>query len=417
MPTITVNELKALVKAGQPIRKPIGNGLYFKINNSGNASWFFRYALRNARREFTLGEYPELPLSEANRLAAEAKKQVKAGLDPIEEKKRANRAQEFTCDRLFDDWFAKDLERRLKYPNIPFRIYRKEVSPVFGKLSVDQVTPFEVQAVLENIRDSGRLAITNDALMYMKQLFQYAIKLNLIQYNPAANFTTNDAGGVEIAKDRALSKEEISQAFEVFRNNISSFGMDNYIACSLFLMLAVRKSELCEAKWAEFDMDKAVWNLPSGRSKTGAAISIPFSTQAAALFRILKIRAGYSDYVFPARRASKTPHMGSDTLNRAITKCFGHEAGRKVQPANLMGDIPHFTIHDFRRTFRTLCSKLGISGDVAERCLNHKIKGVEGIYDRHDYFEERKNAHQRVSDHLEPLLKLKLFVHGVEAYY
>lgn len=415
MPTITVNELKALVKAGQPIRKPIGNGLYFKINGSGNASWFFRYALRNARREFTLGEYPELTLSEANRLAAEAKKQVKAGLDPIEEKKRANRAQEFTCDRLFDDWFAKDLERRLKYPNIPFRIYSKEVSPVFGKLSVDQVTPFEVQAVLENIRDSGRLAITNDALMYMKQLFQHAIKLNLIQYNPAANFTTNDAGGVEIAKDRALSKEEISQVFEVFRNNISSFGMDNYIACSLFLMLAVRKSELCEAKWAEFDMEKGVWNLPSGRSKTGAAISIPFSTQAAALFRILKIRAGYSDYVFPARRASKTPHMGSDTLNRAITKCFGHEAGRKVQPANLMGDTPHFTIHDFRRTFRTLCSKLGISGDVAERCLNHKIKGVEGIYDRHDYFEERKTAHQRVSDHLEPLLKLKLFVHGVEA--
>jgi hypothetical protein len=29
---------------------------------------------------------------------------------------------------------------------------------------------------------------------------------------------------------------------------------------------------------------------------------------------------------------------------------------------------------------------------VAERCLNHKLKGVEGVCNRHDYFEERRRA-------------------------
>ncbi|EPX6932843.1 hypothetical protein [Vibrio parahaemolyticus] len=54
--------------------------------------------------------------------------------------------------------------------------------------------------------------------------------------------------------------------------------------------------------------------------------------------------------MFPSRRASKRPYMGPDTLNRTITKLFGHEAGKKKQPPNLMDDIPHFTVHDLGRT-------------------------------------------------------------------
>ena len=54
--------------------------------------------------------------------------------------------------------------------------------------------------------------------------------------------------------------------------------------------------------------------------------------------------------------------------------------------------LPHFTTHDFRRTARTHLAALGVDPHVAERCLNHKLKGVEGIYNRQDYFAERKAA-------------------------
>jgi hypothetical protein len=57
-----------------------------------------------------------------------------------------------------------------------------------------------------------------------------------------------------------------------------------------------------------------------------------------------------------------------------------------------MPDVPNFTIHDFRRTARTHLAALGVDPVVAERCLNHKIKGVEGIYNRHQYFDERRAA-------------------------
>ncbi|MGY5798410.1 tyrosine-type recombinase/integrase [Rheinheimera faecalis] len=109
-------------------------------------------------------------------------------------------------------------------------------------------------------------------------------------------------------------------------------------------------------------------------------------------FKELEIRAAGSPYVFPNRRSSKNPYMGQDTLNRAITKLFGHEAGKKIQPSNKMGDIQYFSVHDLRRTCRTMLAQIGVPGHIAERCLNHKLKGVEGIYNKHDYFEERNEA-------------------------
>lgn len=99
--------------------------------------------------------------------------------------------------------------------------------------------------------------------------------------------------------------------------------------------------------------------------------------------------------------------MGPDTLNRAISKLFGREPGRKKQPPNKMGKLEHFTVHDLGRTFLSLAASLDIAGNVAERCLNYKLKGVEGIYDRHDYFEERRIAHQTVADVVEPLVNFE----------
>jgi integrase len=96
--------------------------------------------------------------------------------------------------------------------------------------------------------------------------------------------------------------------------------------------------------------------------------------------------------------------MGKDTLNRAIAKLFGREPGRKLQPENMMGDVAPFTVHDLRRTCRSLLASAGVPGHVAERCLNHKLKGVEGIYDRYDYFDERKEALATVAGLMAPLI-------------
>lgn len=402
MGKLTAKEVAAKSK-GEPGRFADGEGLYFVVPKSGKPFWMLRYTANKKRKEMTLAKYSDLSLADARAEAAIKMKQFREGLDPLLAKKRAEQATIKTVDDLFSDWHLGNI-KRLKHHEIPERIYRKDIAPHIGSVNVDSVTARDIREVLKAIAATDRPAIANDALMYSKQLFNHAIKLDLLGANPASAFTVSDAGGVEKSKDRALTIEELTQFFKTARDNSDSFSRENYLACALLVTLGVRKSELAEAPWKEFDLEQQVWNLSKERSKSGVGIAIPLPEIVMTWILELKVRACGSEYVFPSRRSSKNPHMGKDTLNRAITKLFGHEAGKKKQPPNLMGDLAHFTVHDLRRTCRTLLAKQGTPGHVAERCLNHKLKGVEGVYNQHDYLEERNVALVNLSLKIESLI-------------
>ncbi|MCE7523012.1 tyrosine-type recombinase/integrase [Alloalcanivorax xenomutans] len=397
MAKLTSTQAASLAKL-EPKKHTDGGGLYFCVRTAGSPYWMLRYSVGGKRREATFGQYPAMSLAEARLQAEVMKKGLRAGLDPLVEKQKQEIPPIRTVRELFQDWYTSDLCRRLQHPGIPKRIFTKEIDPVIGTYPINDVTPREVRRIIQRVVESGRPTIANDTLMYLKQLFRHGMKLDLCLGNPAIPFTATDAGGLENSMERALTPEEIQIAFKVFRDHISSFGRDNCLTCCLFLVLGVRKSELCEALWEEFDLEKAVWHLPKHRSKTGTSVSIPLPTQAIEWLKTLQIAAYGSAYVFLARRTSKRPHMGPDTLNRAISKQFSREPGRKKPPPNHMGDLEHFTVHDLRRTFRSLAAAEGVPSHVAERCLNHKLKGAGGIYDRYDYFDERKQAHQKVAD-------------------
>lgn len=403
MGSLTAKAVQSLIKAGGVGKFGDERGLYLKIPSKGEPYWMLRYTAHTKRREITLGKVSIVSLAEARSLAEDVRKKVMAGDDPIAERKLSRPEALTTVNELFEDWH-EDLVKRLKYPGIPERVYRKDIAPTIGRLALNKVTPIDVRSILQNITKSGRPTIANDALLYMKQLFNHGIKLGLVQSNPATAFRVNDAGGVEKSRERALSLEEIAHVFKVFREHSDSFSRDNYLACALLLLLAVRKSELTEAPWSEFNLEDKKWFLPKERSKSGVGIVIPLPPLAMEILEELKVRAWDSHYVFPNRRVSKSQHMGRDTLNRAIAKLFGIEPGRKKQPQNVMGDIEYFTVHDLRRTSRSLLASLAVPPHVAERCLNHKLKGVEGIYDRYDYFDERKKAIEKVGEKLEKKL-------------
>ncbi|MGO2089072.1 MAG: tyrosine-type recombinase/integrase [Oceanisphaera sp.] len=405
MAKLTVKKVEALIKAGnkQTQRHADGEGLYLVVPASGTASWMLRFTSNKKRREMTLSKVKDLSLADARLEAAKKMKQVREGFDPLLQRKRAEQESIKTVNDLFEDWYPT-LVKRLKHPNIPKRVYTKDIAPHIGEISLDKITARDIRTTITAINNSGRPTIANDALGHCKQLFNHGIKLDLLQGNPASAFTVRDAGGIEQSKDRALSEEELKTFFRIARENSASFSRDNYLACALLVCLGVRKSELCEAKWEEFDLEKGLWHLPKERSKTNVGFTIPLATEVLQWLEELKIRGFGSEYVLPSRRTSKRPHMGADTLNRAITKLFGHEAGKKKQPPNLMADMPHFAVHDLRRTCRTLLAKQGTPGHVAERCLNHKLKGVEGIYDQYDYLEERKVALEALARSIKKVL-------------
>ena len=273
---------------------------------------------------------------------------------------------------------------RWKHPNIVRSRIENDIKPAIGKMKAEDVKPRDIDEMIQIVVKRGAPTVANDVLRWIKRIFDFGIKRHVVEHNPASAFDPSDAGGKEAARDRWLTREEIIRLFQAMREKTGAFTVENLYAVRLLLLLAVRKEELIAAQWSEFDLDGAVWHLPEERTKTSAAIDIPLPALAVETLSELKRLACGSAYVFPARKMQSRmiPHIDLNTLNAALSK--------HIKP--LLADIPNFTIHDFRRTARTHLAALGVDPFVAERCLNHKIKGVEGVYNRHDYFDERKKA-------------------------
>jgi len=226
-------------------------------------------------------------------------------------------------------------------------------------------------------------AQANKILSITKRLFNHAIKRHTIDSNPAAAFDISDAGGTMEPRSRFLSESELTQLFKVMSAS-EKFSQHHFLVAKLLLLIGCRSGELFKAKHTDFDLLNAEW-IMSTDNKTQAEITIPLSRQALEIINeLMKYHADDSEYLLSSMRGrpSKSGHICKDYISAAMQDF--------VYP--LMTDCDPFTIHDLRRTMRTHLGKLGVNRFVAERCLNHKIGGVEGIYDAGDYLPERRAA-------------------------
>ncbi|MBI4996160.1 MAG: tyrosine-type recombinase/integrase [Rhodocyclales bacterium] len=383
-------QIRAWMRAGERFEgRADGGGLVLRYRG-GDAlpSWRFRYSIGGEPRVMHLGNYGELSLADARKTAKELRARVQLGHDVAGEKSErvktakakieAARSAKTVAD-LADEYFERNILGRWKHPNIVRSRIEKDIKPAIGALALEDVKPRHIDDMLKAVVKRGAPTTANDVLRWVRRMFDYGIKRHMVEVNPAAAFDLSDAGGKEIARERALSRDELVKFFEAMRE-AKGFSVENALAVKLLLALAVRKMELIGARWEEFDLDAATWHLPGERTKTGAPVDIPLAPVVVGWLRELQRLADGSEWVFPARKMQTrmVPHICESTIGVALGK--------------VKHGLPHFTAHDFRRTARTHLAALGVEAHVAERCLNHKLKGVEGIYNRHDYFEERKAA-------------------------
>lgn len=393
MPKLTDKQIRAWIKSGERFEgKSDGNGLYLCYReNYQHPVWRFRYKFAGKRRAVLIGSYIDLSLAKARELTKELSARVSLGYDVAAEKQErkaeavakieAEKNAIRVCD-LAAEYFERQILPRWKHPDILRRRIDKDINPSIGDMKLEDVKPRHIDDMLKGIVDRGAPTIATDVLRWVRRMFDYAIKRQMIEINPCSAFEVADAGGKEVSRDRWLTREELILVLRAFRT--SSISRQNEISFKILLALCLRKMELCAARWEEFDFDNAVWHFPAERSKNGDAVDIPLCPTVIDWFTELKSMSCGSQYVLPARKMQSRmiPHIQESTLPVALSKV------RHALPA----DMPNFTIHDFRRTARTHLAALGVDPFVAERCLNHRIKGVEGIYNRHDYFDERRAA-------------------------
>jgi integrase len=378
-------------------------GLFLRISAEGTGFFVFQYKYVGKTRRMTLGTYGKrpdaMPLVDARAELAEARSLVKAGKDPLNERHRAQRSDFKTVDDLAKDWL-EEITKTIKHPQIPRRVYTQEIKPSIGKLKLNDIDGLDIRNVLDFVKrrkKTPRPTIANDTLIYLKQLFDHGITLGVTNNNPASAFKTKHAGGTEKSRTRNPTIEEWKTIFAVMRTHQAHFSRENYLAVAMLLVLGARKGELIELRWDEMDLNKKVWYLPKEKAKNCHALDIPLPPLILEWLAELKMRSNFSEYVFPCRRASKRrAYISDDTLNQGLNNLFGRETRKhKSSTGNVLGEagIEHFVIHDIRRSTRTIMSKNNVRPDVAEKAINHVKKGVEGIYNRDTFFEERIEAH------------------------
>ena len=395
MGKLTDIQIRAWIRSGERFEgRSDGDGLYLSFPASASSPvWKFRYRFAGKQRIMNMGGFASLSLAKARETARELSAKVALGHDVAGEKQERKREAidkieaekaAWTVNQLCDQFYERVILPKWKHADIVRRRIENDIKPKLGKMKAENVKPRDIDDMLQAIVKRGAPTVANDVLRWTKRIFNFAIKRHIVENNPASAFDPSDAGGKEESRERWLTREEIIKLFEAMRDMLGCFSVENMYAIRLLLLLAVRKEELVAAPWAEFDLEKAISHLPEERTKTSVAIDIPLPPMAVETLRELHRLANGSKYVFPARKMQHRmiPHIDLNTLNAALAK--------HIRP-RLKG-IENFTIHDFRRTARTHLAALGVDPFVAERCLNHKIKGVEGIYNRHDYFDERKAA-------------------------
>tara|TARA_Y100000296_G_scaffold211_1_gene232 strand:+ start:460 stop:1659 length:1200 start_codon:yes stop_codon:yes gene_type:complete len=366
-----------------------GNGLYLLITKSGYASFHFRYNFNGVRNKFSLGQYPDVSLKKARGLRKQYQQYLRDGVDPKLAKERERLRGLTTLNDVFEHYFETTIKDRYKHPNRLHALYVNNIYRPLGQVQLCNISGFDISDLVQKIKKGGRgvpprPSIATDALYLIKNLYKHAIKLDIIRHNVALNFTAKDAGGTDVPKTTVLSLEELRYFLKVARGCHPSFSRTNYLACILLFVTCTRKMELLGSKWEEFDLERGRWNLPANRTKARRELEIPLSSLSLEVLQELRILGNNSKYVFPAKKKGKLPHLYHDTLNHAF----------KSLPLPFK-----FAPHDIRRTSRTLLAKeLRVDARVAELCLNHKLPKLEGMYNQHSYFEERKDALEKLSE-------------------
>jgi integrase len=199
-------------------------------------------------------------------------------------------------------------------------------------------------------------------------------------------------GGKEVPRERCLTDAELKALLKSPKAATRLERLSHAIV--LFLLTAVRRSELALASWSEIDFNAKTWRIPGehvkGRKGEGKGHEVPLSDWAVREFEALQRLAKHAPHVLPNDEGNGP--INPKLLTRGVARC--QERMKKL-------GIDGFTLHDLRRTCRTGLARLKIAPHIAERVLNHAQERIPATYDVHDYLDEKREALDKWAAHLE----------------
>jgi len=383
-------QIRRWIKAGEPVAKADGDGLTFTLSANGTAAWVLRYRHAGKARELTLGRFPDLSLKSARERARDERANVQKGVDVARERQRekVESAAAKSFRQLATDYMTKVFPT-LAATTVKQRRQHIEgvIFPKLGSRPAREVTTADVVSLIDSVGRTKSANVAELVFTALSEIFKHGLARHAVIANPCAGVSvTAICGRAEPRRQRLkLTEAELREILPA----LPRIGTENALAVKLLLLTCVRIGELARAEWGHLNLERAEWFIPDANSKTGKGFTVPLTPAAVECFNALQPLACGSRYVLPARQERRTRNNGGDDApfeQRALNAMV-----HKLCTA-LDGKVRRFTPHDLRSTARSHLASLGVNVLVAERCLNHSLGGLVGVYDQHDYMTERRAA-------------------------
>lgn len=359
------------------------DGLWVRLSIKGAVTFFYRYRFMGRQDKMTIGPYPALSLKQARDEVSKHAAVLALGKNPKVQRDLdlAQLNSAVTFEKMFRDWFAM-VESGKKCADQVMRSFELHVFPKVGKYQAGEITLLRWIGLLDDLA-AVYTGVTKRIINKTKNCYAWAHKRGMVESNPVVAINSSDFGIKTNVGERTLDRKEIAFIWKACDQ--SRMSNRNKAIIKLCLFFGCRVGELRLAEREHFDLDKMIWTIPPQNHKTGASsgkpIVRPIIPETISLINSV-MGSAPGKYIF-SNRTEPMPSGNHLSITGMLCK-FMLKVYRE--------SVPHFTVHDLRRTARTNWSDI-TEPHIAEMMLGHKLPGVWGVYDKHGYLDEMRKAY------------------------
>jgi integrase len=349
-------------------------GHYIRVQAGGSKSFVTVTLSPNGKQVWTtIGSADAMSIDEARGRAREAIQRVRAGLPAVV-------ARGETFGNVATNWLkrhvvAKGLRSR---PEIE-RLLARHVLPLWENREFVSIRRTDVAALLDEVEDNHGARQADYVLNITRGLMNWYATRHDDYGAPIVRGMRRQSPHAQ-KRARTLDDDEIRKIWK----QAEASGVYGAIV-QFALLTAQRRAKIVTLKWNDVSTD-GEWIIPKEPREKDTAGTLMLPKRALAIMQV-QPRLVSNPYVFAGRGDS--PVNGFSKSKARFDKACG---------------VTGWRIHDLRRTSRSLLSRAGVRPDIAERVMGHAIAGVEGVYDRHSYRDEKADALRKLAALIEGIV-------------
>jgi integrase len=365
-----------------------GLTLVLRISYGGTKAWRVLYYANGRPHVKTLGHYGTGP----GKLGVAAARRKAETFDPLS---ASASAEAGAFKEVAEKWIKHYVDRKgLRSKHDIERHLNLYVYPRWARTPFFEIRRSTVNDLLDKIVEKHGASMADGVLATLRSIMNWYQTRDENYVSPIVKGMRRDQRAPEErARDRILNDDEIRAVWEA-AEECGTFGG----IVKMLLLTAQRKQKVVTMKGG--DIRDGRWIIATEAREKGNAGTLVLPRVALDIIAAQPI-IDDNPFVF-AGSARGRRHKSAD---RSEPPSFNSWSQRKGElDAKLPRGMPAWTLHDLRRTARSLLARAGVSDAIAERTLGHAIGGIQGVYNRHNYIEEKKDALARLAALIEEVV-------------